>query len=191
MKKSIQLRRGFTLVEVVVVVTILVLLAGVLVPIVSNELSKARSARAGTDMKATSDAFTHFYSHTGQWPTTGAAFNASTTSSGPLTGYPCLFTNTFNYKGWAGPYLNTGVRAPGAAAWQIAIVSGATARGLVDPWGRAYQIFYYGRAGSMGAAGGIVLICVGENGVLDTSTTQMCDGEAGGDDTVQIVTRRL
>lgn len=187
--RSLKSTRGFTLIELVVVVTILVMLAGVLVPIVSNELSKARVSRAQTDLKALGDSFSRYYAHTSVWPA-NATFNPASTSNEPVLSFPCLYANTFNLKGWAGPYLNTGMK--NGSTWLVASsVAGSGIKGLCDPWGRNYRIYYYGRNGSMGPGGGIVLLCTGENGTVNTSTAQLCDGEAGGDDVVQVVTRRL
>lgn len=179
---------GFTLIEVVVVVTILVLLAGVLVPIVSNELSKARTARAQTDMKAVGDAFSRYYAHTGSWPSNNV-WNPNLTQNEALLGFPCLYTNTFTKAGWAGPYLNTGIRSSGT--WSVAVSSNSGFRGLIDPWSRTYQVYVFAKNSSMGVGGGIAMVCFGENGVLNSSNSQIANGEASGDDAVQIVTRRL
>lgn len=187
--KSRNYTKGFTLIEVVVVVTILVLLAGVLVPIVSNELTKARGARAQTDLKGLGDAFTRYNAHTASWPGDTAAFSPTTTTNGDLAGFPCLFTNTFSLKGWAGPYLNSGYRSSGT--WIVASIGTSASHGLIDPWGHYYRYYNFARGGSMGVGGGIVFVCAGENGTVDSSNTQLSNGEAGGDDIVQVVTRRL
>jgi general secretion pathway protein G len=181
--------KGFTLIEVVVVVTILVLLAGVLVPIVSNEVSTARNTRAQTDLKAAAEGFTRYFAHTGAWPSQGA-WDASKSSKGDLTGYTCLYENVHKRKGWSGPYLNTGVK-DGSGAWSIAVADAAGNRGLVDPWGNVYKIYVYGRNADMGPGGGMVMLSAGENGVVDTKKEQITAGEAKGDDVLQVVTRRL
>jgi type II secretory pathway pseudopilin PulG len=182
-------RRGFTLVDTVVVVAILVLVAGVVVPIVGNELSTARLTRAQTDLKAVAEGFTRYFAHTGWWPSE-EAWDPSRSSRGELTGYACLYENSHHRKGWSGPYLNTGVKEAGGA-WSIAVASAEGNRGLVDPWGRVYKVHVYSRNGDMGPGGGMVLLSAGENGVLDTKKEQIVAGEAKGDDVLQVVTRRL
>jgi len=183
------LTRGFTLIEVVVVVTILVLLAGVLIPIVGNEIGKARSARAQTDMKSIADAFGRYFAHTGSWPT-NSTWNPNSNVTENLASYACLYQNSSSLKGWAGPYLTSGVKV--GSSWVMSTsASGSASRGLVDPWGRQYQIRVFGRNGLMGAGGGMVLLCAGENGSFETSNAQAVDGEASGDDIIQVVTRRL
>lgn len=181
---------AFTLIEVVVVVSILVLLAGVLVPIVSGEISKARSSRAQTDMKALADSFSRYFAHTGAWPGDVAAFNPTVDTNGNVAQFSCLYSNVFNTKGWSGPYLNSGFRSAGNQ-WVVASIAAAGPQGTCDPWGRFYQYYTYRRNGGMGVGGGIVFVCVGENGQLESSRAQMANGIAGGDDIVQIVTRRL
>ena len=181
--------RGFTLIEAVVIVTILVLLAGVLIPIVSNELSSARTTRAQTDMKILAEAFNRYFAHTGSWPS-NSVWNPNNTSSEALQGLPCLYTNVYNRPGWAGPYLNTGVKNADSS-WSVASTTNPSNRGLVDPWGNSYRVLYFGRNGVMGPGGGIVLVCGGENGAVDTRNEQLLNGEAANDDLVQVVTRRL
>lgn len=190
MAKHNNTRRGFSVIELVVVLTILVLLAGVLVPIVSGELSSARITRAQTDMKTVADAFARYKSHTGAWPANDA-WNPNKTTDEPLEGFACLYVNTHNKSGWAGPYLNTGVKGPDGA-WALAHDFGqGNKKGLMDPWGNPYRVYVFGRNGSMGPGGGLVFLSAGDNGIVDTNKDRITSGEATGDDIVQIVTRRL
>ena len=66
MKKG--LRQGFTLIELVVVIAILAVLAGVLVPRVSNHMSSARDARRLSDIKAVRRAVEQYYMDKGNYP---------------------------------------------------------------------------------------------------------------------------
>jgi general secretion pathway protein G len=180
--------RGFTVIEVVVVITILLLLAGVLVPIVGSEVARSRHDRAQTDMKAVADAFSRYALHTGMWPANGP-FDPAKSGSEDLAGFECLYVNSAKLAGWSGPYLNTGVKM--GKQWSIASMEGDDGGGICDPWGRFYKIYYFGRNGEMGPGGGIVLVCAGENGQVDTKAAQLGDGQAAGDDAVLVVTRRL
>lgn len=185
---------AFSLIELIVVVAILLLLAGVLVPLVTKELDAARMARAQTDLKTAADAFNRYYSHTSTWPgnsnATPKQFAASSTS-GNLTGYACLYTNAFNRKGWNGPYLNSGVSNGGT--WTIATAGSGTtaAKGLVDPWGNLYRVYTYAKGTAIGAGGGIVLHCAGPNLQFEMNANQCATGTMVGDDLIQIVTRGL
>jgi type II secretory pathway pseudopilin PulG len=181
--------RGFTIIEAVVIVTILVLLAGVLIPIVSSELSSARGLRAQTDMKIVAEAFNRYFAHTATWPS-NFAWDPNQTRAEPLQGLPCLYTNVYDRAGWAGPYMSTGVKEA-QSTWSIATSAKQANQGTIDPWGNCYRVYYFARNGAMGPAGGIVLLSAGENGSVDTSAEQLLNGESAGDDLVQVVTRRL
>ena len=178
-------RNGFTLIEAAVIVTILVLLAGVVVPIVSHHVGEARTTRAQADMKIVSDAFHRYLSHTGAWPTSESGRGEE------LVGFACLYQNTGSRKGWNGPYMSLGVRA--GSSWAIATPADGSgpAAGLVDPWGRTYRLYRFPAGDAMGDGGGMVLLSAGENGTVDTPREQIAEGAAGGDDVVFVVARRL
>ncbi len=64
--------RGFTLIELVVVISILAILSGVLVPRVTNHLKSARDARRLTDIRAVRNAIEQYYQDKGAYPTANA-----------------------------------------------------------------------------------------------------------------------
>ncbi|MCC7015127.1 MAG: prepilin-type N-terminal cleavage/methylation domain-containing protein [Planctomycetes bacterium] len=68
-------RAGFTLIELIVVVLILAVLAGVLVPRVSNRLASARDTRRMEDITALRDAIEQYFLDEGSYP--AASSNAS------------------------------------------------------------------------------------------------------------------
>jgi general secretion pathway protein G len=61
-------RRGFTLIELVIVIAIMVTLAGVLVPVVGNRLARARDARRLSDLKTAVQAIDNYLYDTGTLP---------------------------------------------------------------------------------------------------------------------------
>src|SRR5262245_16704427 len=65
-------RRGFTLIELVVVISILAILSGVLVPRVTNHLKAARDARRLADIKTVHSAIEQYYMDKGSYPTANA-----------------------------------------------------------------------------------------------------------------------
>jgi type II secretion system protein G len=63
-----RLRQGFTLIELVVVLAILAILAGVLVPRVSNHMSFARDSRRMADVRTVRQAIEQYYADKGSYP---------------------------------------------------------------------------------------------------------------------------
>jgi prepilin-type N-terminal cleavage/methylation domain-containing protein len=60
--------RGFTLIEVIVVAAIIAILAGILVPMIFNQIDEAKLTRAEGDCKTISTAILMFRKETGKWP---------------------------------------------------------------------------------------------------------------------------
>ena len=73
-------RRGFTLVELVFVIAIIVVLAGILIPLALNKLGEADQARADADLQGMAAALTTFFTDNRHFP----ACNA--TDCDPLNG---------------------------------------------------------------------------------------------------------
>lgn len=61
-------RRGFTLIEVIVVAGIIAILAGILVPMIFNQIDESRKTRALADCKSIQTAIMTFRKDTGVWP---------------------------------------------------------------------------------------------------------------------------
>jgi len=61
-------RRGFTLVELVFVIAIIVVLAGILIPLALNKLGEADQARADADLQGMAAALTTFFTDNRHFP---------------------------------------------------------------------------------------------------------------------------
>ncbi len=89
-------RRGFTLMELLLVLVILGVLAALVVPKFTNRTQQARETAAKTDVSTIQGALDAFEIDTGRYPTTEEGLGA-------------LLTAPANVEGWRGPYLTRGL----------------------------------------------------------------------------------
>jgi general secretion pathway protein G len=101
-------RRGFTLLEIIVVIIVLALLAGLVAPQIFGRLSEARGTTAKTQIELLGTALDNYRLDNGAYPTTEQGLGAlrDKPTRAPVPG------------NWRGPYLRRAVPN--------------------DPWGRPY-----------------------------------------------------
>jgi type II secretory pathway pseudopilin PulG len=180
----LQSRAGFSLIEVVAAVGIMVLMAGVVIPAVGAQMKKSRIGRAKADMATIQRAFNTYHVDTGIWPS-NVPFSATTSSQDTFIGFPCLYTNVFSNTGWSGPYLNDGVYI---SSTQMSVATNNPAQGgLRDPWGNPYRVIYVAR--TTANPGALFLYSAGPNGAINTSNANLEQGVTTDDDIVSVVTR--
>jgi general secretion pathway protein G len=108
---------GFTLVELLIVVTILSIMVAMVVPRLAGRTEQARRARAEADVKGNLPLALDLYElDTGTFPTTEQGLSVLRTK-------PVGVEDGTDAKVWRGPYLK---QPP------------------VDPWGRSYRYLYPG-----------------------------------------------
>jgi general secretion pathway protein G len=108
MTTTVRRRSGFTLLELVVVIIVLGLLAGIVAPQIIGRLSEAKSTTARTQIELLSVALDGYRLDNGNYPTTeqGLAALREKPTRSPVP------------PNWRGPYLRKAVP--------------------LDPWGKAY-----------------------------------------------------
>jgi general secretion pathway protein G len=92
MKKRSQIRRAFTLVELLVVIVIISMLAAFVAPNVIKHVGKAKVDLAKPRMAIIEDAIGRFYMDCGRYPTDSEGLEA-------------LLVDPGNTTGWNGPYV--------------------------------------------------------------------------------------
>jgi prepilin-type N-terminal cleavage/methylation domain-containing protein len=158
-------RRGFTLIEMAIVVGIIGLLAAILVPIVFNQITSAEQARTEADCRSIATAMMLLRKDTGDWPCRSGNTadnyeliygNGNEPDDWNMTGGQSdnmsnhLITNArgYNANKWAGPYIES--VAP-------------------DPWGNRYQAYVEGFHSGVTDVR-VWVISAGPNGQLETET---------------------
>lgn len=180
--------KGFTLIEVAVVLAIIAILAAILTPIVTSYIDQSRDTRAGADVKKIAEGVLLFKRDTGKWPAydTLAAANTSTTPSRNCltSGASAALPTGTNVASWAtecgasigllSGYLNVnslGITSSSATGGAVSF-RGPYLDGTVgtDPWANNYVVTskYLVDAGVNNASWAYA-ISAGPNGGLDTA----------------------
>jgi general secretion pathway protein G len=125
--------RGFTLIEIMVVVVIIGILSALIVPNVMNRLDQARTTKAVQDLRAIETALDLYYADNhSKYPTTDQGLKA-------------LIVPPSDARNWNGPYLKGGVKKdPWDNEYQYA---------NPGQHGQKYDLFTYGADNQEGGEG--------------------------------------
>lgn len=99
-------RRGFTLIEVLIVITVLAILALIIIPRMASASRRGREASLRADLKQMRDAIERFEANTAGWPPalTDIMVADGTSISADVDGRGM----SVDRNGYEGPYLRTG-----------------------------------------------------------------------------------
>ena len=135
--RETELPAGFTLIEILVVITVIAILAGLVSPMVFRNVSDAKVAAAQAQIETFGLALDTYALHSDRYPSTSQGLAALVTAP---AGEP-------ESRTWRGPYLKRGIP--------------------LDPWGNpyhyespgvvnpsTYDLVSYGRDGKPGGTGG-------------------------------------
>jgi prepilin-type N-terminal cleavage/methylation domain-containing protein len=184
--------KGFTLIELAVVLAIIAVLAAILTPLATNYLDQARTTRAMADTRTIADAIRLYKRDTGYYPLYTSLSNAKlgTTSANILAG-PGTSPDTTQ-----GDWSAIAASTTGLVAKLNTVLSGLAAndpnpgkisyRGPYigaldsDPWGNQYMVPMNNLAGSTNRG---FVVSSGPDGKLQTVVAQGTSiFVAGGDD---------
>jgi len=191
--------RGFTLIELAVVLAIIAVLAAVLTPMVTGYIDQARVARATADVRSIADAARLYQRDVGEfpiWANTTEYNGGSGTPSGVIAG--AVGTNPTdngsNYLSSVGAsslesYMNANTlsRATTGAVGKTVFRGPYIGNLDSDPWGRKY--FLTGANLKTGAANWGFVISAGPDNTFDTTLNQAKTAAfaVGDDDIVAVI----
>ncbi|MCF7907520.1 MAG: type II secretion system protein GspG [Candidatus Omnitrophica bacterium] len=171
------MRKGFTLIELIVVIAIIAILAAIIAPNAFKAIEKARNAKTIADLKAIKTAITALYADTGRFTRGCAAFVttelemrlndegvglldkpvARVWHAGGSGDAPCEWTAS-NVEAWDGPYVEGG--------------------NLIDVWQEAYIYDGDYTVCTINCAGGCVFNIYTECASADPARL-LCEDECG------------
>lgn len=200
---------GFTLVEVIVVLSVVLLLTGIAVPMLSSYMEDGRRARAEAECKVIGAAMMSFYKDVGVYParnSSGSNNQLYSLLTGPTmpTTNPWSATHNFGTWGMSGargdllnnhlltntPQGTTGAAYPttGTARWRGPYLAGSSP---LDPWGRPYVInVISGHNANATNYKRLFVMSAGPNGRFDTSANATATTDLTGDDIGVLMSQR-
>jgi len=166
---------GFTLIEVIVIVAILAILAGILAPMIFSQIDEAKITRATADAKSINSAILVFRKDNGQWPNKDSECNPLVTllaGAGNIPANLAAFGFDASNKQPFADFLEVDDTGCWNNTWKGPYLNNVT----TDPWGNAYFL----NANNFEVSGDAVWVySAGPNGLVESFAGAM---GTGGDD---------
>ena len=193
--------KGFTLIELAVVLAIIAILAAVLTPMVTSYLDQARVARAQADLRTIVDAVKLHQRDTGRYPVYDNATDYTNDHSGAAVFGTNAGTSPVDGAGGASwslsselattsleLYLNNNYSNVGVSTFPKATFNGPYIGTIdSDPWGNKYLL----NAGDLtrGSTSHAFVLSAGPNGTIETTRHVAATDTlaAGGDDIISVI----
>ncbi len=99
-RKVLGNQRGFTLIELMIVVAIIGILAAIAIPLYANVQARARLAKAQADARALASAVSIYSAHTGAIPLTLPELTSAVTNAQGQVGGPFMANIPSGPTGW-------------------------------------------------------------------------------------------
>jgi prepilin-type N-terminal cleavage/methylation domain-containing protein len=161
-------RKGFTLIEVIVVVGIIAILAGILVPFIIKEIDEAKVTKAKADVKSIATAIAILKKDTGYWPVTPDCTSTVTILKGSGGVMPA-FAVVANWDTSESNTFENYLQVDDNGCWPVTWRGPYMKQVSADPWGHSY----IANATEFLSTEAVWILSAGPNGTVETGRGAM------------------